>query len=94
MTAGYDRPSARTADPLPQERRVAFHGVCEEPNPEQPGRFLVHLSPLFPFERDLRAWARLYVAKGEVRVWRREFLNGRFVRDVELPMMASVEGEA
>ena len=86
--SGYERPSAK--GDLPQEHRVAFHGRLEAPDPNHEGRFVVTLSPLFPFEADVRRWAHLFVSKGEVRVWRREFTNGRFVRDVELSLLEAV----
>lgn len=90
--SGYERPSAVPTAEAPKDR-VAFHGRLEEPNPTQFGRVLVTLSPMFPFERDIRAWAALHVNRGEVRIWRRTWIDGRYRGDTELPLLTIQENE-
>ena len=89
----YARPTA-SQEVMPPVKAADYFGCLETPDPEFPGRSRVTWSPRFPFERDVRQWAALHVSRGEVRIWRREFSNGRFLRDIELPMLTITEEQA
>lgn len=90
MTGGYERPSSTQPQLVEAPKvRVSFWAICEIPDPDHDGRFLVKHSPSFPNEKDVRDWRNLHVSRGEVRMYRREVKPGT-VNDIELDRLEAV----